>query len=271
MFLTSRADLRMLKVNPIQLLAPALESGVPMGRDGHGRFQLHLLQTWQLRVDAGAVHVPVRQQRLISALAVCGPRPRSYLAGLLWPECAEARALESLRVSVHLVVRQVPGLLVNGGTILALSDLVEVDLHQVREHLRQVGQNGLTGNTASCLNLLRDAELLPGWYEDWVLAEQARLRQDRLHAFQIIARDSLARCDYEAAVEASEAALELEPLYESAVVLLIQAQQQQGNGAAAIRAFESYRARLRDEVDLAPSESIRRLIHGIRDHSAAVQ
>lgn len=209
------------------------------------------------------MHVAARQQRLITALAIHGTRPRSYLAGLLWPESCEARALESLRVSMHLVSRQVPGLLVNGGAELSLSDLVDVDLHRVRSCLREISQTGLNGNVASYLNLLRDAELLPGWYEDWVLFEQSRLRQERLHAFHIIARETLARCDYEAALEASEAALELEPLYESAVGLLIQAQRQQGNNAAALRAFEKFRAKLNDDMGLAPSEGILQLVSDI--------
>jgi DNA-binding SARP family transcriptional activator len=93
-------------------------------------------------------------------------------------------------------------------------------------------------------------ELLPGWY-DWVLFEQSRLRQDRVHAFQIIARESLARCDYESALEASEAALELEPLNESAVGLLIQPEREQGNNAAALRAFKKYQVKVREELGLS--------------------
>jgi DNA-binding SARP family transcriptional activator len=230
-----------------------------MGNDGYG-FQLSLLRSWHLRRDTDVVHVALRQQRLITALAINGPRPRSYLVGLLWPECPESRALESLRVSVHLLSRQVPGLLVNGGRVLSLSELVDVDLQRVRAQIQELSRAGLNGNAASCLHQLRDAELLPGWYDDWVLFEQSRLQQDRLHAFQIIARESLARCDYESALEASEAALELEPLYESAVGILVQAEKQQGNNAAALRAFEKYRAKLKEDMGLAPSEAIRRLV-----------
>ena len=232
-----------------------------MGSGDFCHFQLSLFQSWKLRSDSWIMHVAARQQRLITALAIHGPRPRSYLVGLLWPESAESRAMESLRVSMHLVSRQVPGLLVNGGAELSLSELVEVDLHRVRSCMRELGETGLPGtNVASSLNLLRDAELLPGWYDDWVLFEQSRLRQDRLHAFHIIARESLARSDFEVALEASEAALELEPLYESAVGLLIQAQRLQGNNAAALRAFETYRAKLSEDMGLAPSEGIRRLV-----------
>ncbi|MDR6508956.1 bacterial transcriptional activator domain-containing protein [Arthrobacter oryzae] len=239
-----------------------------MGNDGYG-FQLSLLQSWQLRLGTDVVHVAARQQRLITALAINGPRLRSYLVGLLWPECPESKALESLRVSMHLVSRQVPGLLVNGGAVLSLSDGVDVDLHRVRAQMRELSQFGLNGNVASCLQQLRTAELLPGWYEDWVLFEQSRLRQDRLHAFQTIARQSLTRFDSESAVEASEAALEIEPLYESAVALLIRAEKQQGNYAAALRAFEKYRAKLKEDMGLMPSEAIRRLVADIWSQPAA--
>lgn len=77
--------------------------------------------------------------------------------------------MESLRVSVHLVTRQVPGLLINGGAVLSLSDLVDVDLHRVRSHIRHLSQVGLNGNAASCLHELAidnqpgsPAELLRG-------------------------------------------------------------------------------------------------------------
>ena len=229
-----------------------------MGNDGYG-LQLRLLQSWQLRRDTEILHVATRQQRLITALAIHGPRPRSYLGGLLWPEIAEPRALESLRVAVHLISRQVPGLLINGGTVLSLSELVEVDLHRLRAQIRELGRAGLNGNVFSLLQQLRDSDLLPGWYEDWVLFEQNRLQQDRLHAYHLIARESLLRCDYESALEAAEAALALEPLYESAVGLLIEAERRQGNNAAALRAFVSYESRLKEDMGLMPSEAIRRL------------
>ncbi|MEC5182457.1 DNA-binding SARP family transcriptional activator, partial [Arthrobacter sp. CG_A4] len=89
-----------------------------MGNDGYGDLQVDLLGSWQLRRDTGLVHVAARQQRLIAALAIRGPSLRSYLVGLLWPEYPETRALESLRVSVHLISRQLPGLVVNDGTVL---------------------------------------------------------------------------------------------------------------------------------------------------------
>ncbi|MCU1548223.1 MAG: Transcriptional regulator [Arthrobacter sp.] len=231
-----------------------------MGNDDYGHFQLSLLQPWQLRRDSTIVHVAVRQQRLITALAINGPRPRSCLVGLLWPENSETRALESLRVSVHIVSRQIPGLLINDGAVLSLTEHVDIDLHRMRARIRELSQAGSDGNDASWLHHLRDAELLPGWYDDWVIFEQARFRQDRLYALLIIARQSLARCDYEVAVKASEAALELEPLYESAVGILVQAEKQRGNNASALRSFGKYQAKLKEDMGMVPSEALRQLV-----------
>lgn len=230
-----------------------------MGNGDYG-FELRLIRAWQLRRDTDVVHVALRQQRLITALAINGPRTRSYLVGLLWPESPESRALESLRVALHLISRQVPGLLVNHGRMLSLSERVDVDLHRLRDQIRELGRTGLNGNVSSCLQQLRDSELLPGWYDDWVLFEQSRLQQDRLHAYHIISRSSLARRDYESALEAAEAALEVEPLYESAVGLLIEAERARGNNAAAVRAFNKYETKLKADMGLVPSMAIRRLV-----------
>jgi SARP family transcriptional regulator, regulator of embCAB operon len=248
----------------LQRIGSRLDLGVPMGNDDCEHFQLSLLQSWQLCQVSGqgisTVHVATRQQRLITALAINGPRPRGYLAGLLWPEKSEPRALESLRVSVHIVSRQIPGLLVNEGAVLSLSQHVGIDLQRLRAGIVELGQVGPNGNAASCVRQLRDAELLPGWYDDWVLFEQARLRQDRLQALLHIASESLGRSDYEVAVQASRAAQELEPLYESAVRLLIEAERQRGNNASALRAYELFQAQLKQDLGLQPSEVLQRLV-----------
>ncbi|MDN4645891.1 AfsR/SARP family transcriptional regulator [Arthrobacter sp. PsM3] len=211
------------------------------------------------------MHVAARQQRLIAALALRGPRLRSYLVGMLWPEYPDARALESLRVSVHIVSRQLPGLLVNDGPMLSLSDDVDVDLYRVRAELRELAAGARQNGISPLLNL-RDAELLPGWYEDWVIFEQNRLLQDRLRAFTNLSETSLSSGDYAIAAEAAEAALEIEPLYESAVRLLIRADLNLGNIAAALRTFEKYQGKLQHDLGLLPSGHVEKLIANARGH-----
>ncbi|WP_457946091.1 AfsR/SARP family transcriptional regulator [Pseudarthrobacter sp. alpha12b] len=246
-----------------------------MGSCGH--VELDLLRFWQLRRDGEIVHVAVRQQRLITALAVRGPRLRNYVAGLLWPDCPEPRAMESLRVSVHLVTRQIPGVLAKEGSMLALDPAVQVDLYRVRALLQESsagpgpgpgaglgpGPGPRYGPTARALLDLRDAELLPGWYEDWVLFEQSRLQQDRLRALTTLSRSLLQAGDCEGAAEAAAAALEIEPLYESAVRALVTAELGMGNSVSALHAYENYAAALRKDMGVLPSEALKKLIAAV--------
>lgn len=235
-----------------------------MGNGGCGYFELDLFRSWQLRRDGEVVHVAARQQRLIAALAVRGSCLRTYLAGMLWPEHPDPKALESLRVSVHLVSRQLPGLLIKNGAMLALSGQVKVDLHRVRALLQGNDVAG-NGNAAAMVRDLRGAEFLPGWYEDWVLFEQGRLRHDRLRAFTGISRALMSRGDFEGAADAASAALDIEPLYESAVRTLIRAELQLGNTASALLAYQTYRLKLQEEMGVLPSESLRSLIDEVQE------
>jgi len=80
------------------------------------------------------------------------------------------------------VSQQVPGLLIDGGHALSLSEPFNIDLHRLRDQIRELSRSGLDRNVASCLYRLRDAELTPGCCDAWVLFEQSRRRQDRLLA-----------------------------------------------------------------------------------------
>ncbi|MET1085895.1 MAG: BTAD domain-containing putative transcriptional regulator [Arthrobacter sp.] len=230
-----------------------------MGNDDCGTFKLDLMHSWQLRRDGEAVYVAARQQRLIAALAVRGDRPRNYLAGMLWPECPDANALESLRVAVHLITRELPGLLVKNGPLLSLSSGVDVDLHRVRAALAEATTTS-DKDAASLLPEIRDVDFLPGWYEDWVVFEQSRLQHDRVRALTFVARQLVARGDNEAAADAATAALEIEPLYESAVQMLITAELAQGNVASALFAYDKYQGQLLTEMGVGPSDGLRHLM-----------
>lgn len=236
-----------------------------MAQDNNAQFQLNLFQNWQLFHRETEIHVPSRQQRLISALAMYGPRNRRYISGLLWPESAEIRALESLRVSVHLISRQTPGLLVNNGTVLALANNVSVDLQQCLEQVRACEHLPSQGGEDACLSRLLLAELLPGWYEDWVLLEQNRLRNVRLRALILHARRWLNQGEAEKAAEAAEAALALEPLQETCVGLLMQAELKLGNRAGALHTFESFRTLLAAELGVDPSGYLLELAADVRE------
>ena len=107
--------------------------------------------------------------------------------------------------------------------------------------------------------VVESGELLPDWYDDWVMIERERLRQLRLHALEIVCRRLAAMRLFGPAVDAGLAAVLDEPLRESAQRALIEAHLAEGNRSEAIRQYNSYRERLYTELRLEPSPGLRRL------------
>lgn len=226
--------------------------------DGHG-WELNLLGHWQLRLDGVPIDVGIRQQRLIAALALFGPRSRHFLAGLLWPDSTSAQAAGSLRASFFNVTHQQPNLLGSSNDSLFLDPGAAVDLHRLRRLFADI-ENSAADPTPDATEVLRTAELLPGWYEDWVLFEQERLQQQRLESLETLARDFLMIGDVGRAIDAAQVAAAIEPLRESVHLLLLRGHLEAGNTATALRTYQTFRDRLRRELGVAPSRRFTELL-----------
>src|SRR5262249_14593389 len=103
-------------------------------------------------------------------------------------------------------------------------------------------------------------ELLPGWYDDWLLPERERMRQIRLHRLEALCRHFSAEGRHALAIEAGLAAVAAHPLREGAQRLLIAAYLAQGNTAEAVRQCDACAAQLREALDIAPSPATRTLV-----------
>ncbi|WP_298591045.1 bacterial transcriptional activator domain-containing protein [uncultured Kocuria sp.] len=225
---------------------------------------LRLLGSWDASVQGARVQTGSRQQRLLAALAIRGPRPRHYLAGLLWPECPEDHALGSLRTAVFTLSRRAPGALVCHGDTLALSEAVDVDLHHLLELVvRPVASWSAERDDAWVLDR-PGVELLPGWYEDWVVEEQARLQELYVNAVEERAELCLVHGDVHHALALARTVRDAAPLRESTVCLLVRAHLGLGNEAEAWRAFQGYRADLVRELGEQPSDRVRGLLEPLR-------
>jgi DNA-binding SARP family transcriptional activator len=136
-----------------------------------------------------------------------------------------------------------------------------VDVRELTEWARRVR------NPESCIEdiavpddgLLGD--LLPGWYDDWVLLERERLRQVRTHALEQVGVRFAAAGRHVEALEAAYAAVRGEPLRESAHRTVVRVHLAEGNVADALRAYERFRVMLADELGVQPSEHMTRLVH----------
>jgi DNA-binding SARP family transcriptional activator len=231
-------------------------------------WSLELFDSWRLS-RTGAVHeMRTREQRLVALLALHGNRRRSYLAGILWPDSTEARAGANLRATTCRIDQIAPGLVSHDRHDVALSTSLRVDVRSFIDYVWRLSgtrqSDGLSGDDVTTyLPLLLHGDLLPGWYDDWVIYERARLQQLRVQALELTAGLMLRQGDIAAALVAASAAVAIEPLRESAQRMLIRVHIHDGNYYAALRDYDDFHSRMLRELGIAPSDQMRALINPI--------
>jgi DNA-binding SARP family transcriptional activator len=224
--------------------------------NGHARpLRLQLLGAFSMHVDGDRIHLGRREERLLAFLALRGASHRPYVAGTLWPNSNEPRALSSLRAAVLRVRRVAPDVLDVDGSTLTLPASVGVDLIELI-HCAELVIRHNRCDVERAEYLLGTSELLPGWYDDWVMFERERLHHRRIRALEVLATHQLDEGHPDVAVAAARDAVSLEPLRESAHRLLIRAHMASGNRVLAARVFAEYRSDLARDLGIEPSPEI---------------
>lgn len=207
--------------------------------------------------------LPRGVQRLVAQVSLAGRPTRSAIAGQLWPDVPEEQAHRNLRSALWRLQKAVPGLVEVSGGALSLARGVSVDVRESTAWAQHMLDPATEPDGAVLIDTSLPGELLPGWYDDWVLLERERLRQLRMYAFEALA-DKLGRAGrFCEAVQAAYAAVRADPLRESAHRALIRVHLAEGNTAEAIRAYESFRVLLANELDMAPSARMRMLVRDV--------
>jgi DNA-binding SARP family transcriptional activator len=239
----------------------ALES-VPSASDG--TLDLALLKGFELTHDGERVALPLSAQRLMAFLAL-NERPllRIYVAGTLWTDSSEEHSSGSLRSALWRLQRPGHRLVDTEGDHICLTDHVQVDVRRVEVVARGLMSGSRTVSADDLRVLSSGGELLPGWYDDWILVERERVRQLRLHALESMCIRFTQEGRWSEAILAGLAAVEGEPLRESAHRTLIQAYLAEGNCAEAVRQFRFCEAILVKELGIQPSSSVTDLVAGL--------
>lgn len=230
--------------------------------------ELSLIGTFGLTSGGETILLPESSQRLVAFLAV-NPRPvaRAVVASSLWLESAEERSNANLRSALWRLRRPGHPIVETTDKQLRLAPGVVVDTHELASRARRLLDGVPHESDVALDDDLLHGELLPGWYEDWVLMERERLRQLRIHALESLTDRLRSAGRYGQAVEAGLAAVSAEPLRESAHRALIRVYLAEGNGVDALRQHDNYRDVLRDELDLEPSARMDELVAGLRRHA----
>src|SRR5438105_15332103 len=96
-------------------------------------------------------------------------------------------------------------------------------------------------------------DLPPDCYDDWILPERERLRQQQLAALERQLLLLERQRDYPAAIHAAQRLLRHDPLHELTYQHLMRLHARSGDRASALRAYQTCAAVLRRELDVDPS------------------
>jgi DNA-binding SARP family transcriptional activator len=223
-----------------------------------------LLGSFQLTCDGAPLPVPVTAQRVIAFLALHErPLRRSYVAGMLWLDSSEERALANLRSSLWRLHRLPCPVVETTSRELRLAEEVGVDVRDATDAAQHLLADGDDSESIDCGQLRLITNLLPDWYDDWVLIERERLRQLGLHALERLCERLIEEGRYARALDAALAAVAGEPLRESAHRTLMKLHLAEGNAVEAIRHYRLFRRLLHDQLGLAPSAQMEELVEGM--------
>jgi DNA-binding SARP family transcriptional activator len=230
------------------------------------QWNIALLDAFRLARGRREIPLHRREQRLVALLALQGSRPRGYLAGVLWPDSTEQHATGNLRAALWRTDQEAPGLLEHDRAGVRFAGTVRVDTEGLNRGSARIAawrQSPEAVDEAACLRMLPvllRGDLLPGWYDDWVIYERARLAQLRLRGLQALADLFIQTGRITEALVAASTAVSIEPLHEPAIRSLVRAEIEDGDFSGALRDYDEYRARVLTDLGVPPSQRLEALV-----------
>jgi predicted ATPase/DNA-binding SARP family transcriptional activator len=200
--------------------------------------------------------------------------PREALIELLWPESPVEAGRNRLKVALSSLRHQLepPGI-PRGAVILA--DRVSVQLNPAAcstdvVEFRVALQEAEAGGGSARVQHLVDAarlyrgELLPGYFDRWVLEERPRLADAYRQALQQLARLLRNAGDLPRAIDYARRMVATDPLSEESHYELIRLLAAAGQPEAALRQYQDLERLLAAELGEAPADDIRAFSQALR-------
>jgi DNA-binding SARP family transcriptional activator len=215
------------------------------------------------------LEIPEGSKRLLAFVALHHRRiERRYAAGALWPNGDDVRAAGNLRSALWRLNLAGIRVLSADNHGLAICNDVSVDVDIITAWANRLIRGSASRDDLIIMPWGIDAfDLLPGWYDDWVLIEREHIRQRVLHALEALSHKLIQLRRGAEAVEAAMIAVSAEPLRESAQRVLIEAHLAEGNWVEGRRSFEVYRDLLARELGTTPGPELAALIRCTRSPS----
>jgi DNA-binding SARP family transcriptional activator len=189
---------------------------------------------------------------------------RAWLAGMLWPESAEAAGLHNLRNSLTALRRAL------GAEAVRLQAPTP---HTLRLELAGAEadvvafdaavQHGDRSSLEGAVDLYR-GPLLEGCADEWLFEERQTRKEVFLQALETLARQALAAGELRRAEGYLRRAAAADPLRESAHRALMQVLARSGNSAAVLHLYRDLRLRLHHDLNAEPDPETSTLFEQLR-------
>lgn len=246
---------------------------MPQG-NAAGAVTIGVLGGFSISVDGKPVAgLATGSQRLLMLLALRDRTvSRTALASALWPDVPAARAGVTLRSALSRLDDLTRGAIFAESATLCLMDDVRVDLREAQRaahHLLDIHHPvDLTGELASSMIATLSTDLLPDWYDEWIVEAGEDWRHLRAAALEALAIRLLGAGMHGEAAGAARAAIRADPLRETPHGILVRVHLADGDQSNAIAVYEGYRTTLRVALDLEPTTQLRDLLAGIGNERA---
>lgn len=231
--------------------------------------RLRVLGTFSLTADDGRT-VPVRaakQRALLALLAVrsASPLTQDDAAAMLWQGHAKTAARHSLRqatsairIAAAAVGVSDPIAISRGG--IRLADEVDTDVQAVDRPLVDGDVEGLKRALEHyCGQFAEGIDVRGDRFDAWRLAQRQRLAARAANLAVMLSRALAEHDDAEAGLAAARRALEIDPTDEAAYRRLIEMLIEAGDRGAAVRAYRSCTAALREKFGVEPEQETQAL------------
>jgi len=211
-----------------------------------------------------------RLQSLLAYLALQRgvPQARSRIAYALWPDSTGAQAHTNLRnalFKLRLALPEVESFLfIERQALCFLPDaLWSLDVMEFEGALARAEQARCAQHQGGERQALEAAvqcyqgDLLPGCYDEWILAERDRLQQAYIAGMERLIELLEAEGSYQAAIRLAQRLLRQDPLHESSYRCLMRLYAARGDRAAVSRTYQTCVTVLKRELAIEPGLTTR--------------
>ena len=230
-----------------------------------------MLGPFELQVKEATVHLPTRKmEALLAYLALHrNVQNRERIASIFWGDSPDELARRSLRTALSALRKELgEELIITDRETLQLNPdfPLWVDVHEMEKEAKAV----LSADSQAVIqpDVYRD-DLLPAFYEEWILEAREQYRNLFLNALLQFAMSLRTTGDYPRAIEIAQKIISIDAANERAYQHLIFCYGALGDRSAALKSYADCVSQLQETLGVDPAEDTTALYEQVRKSNAS--